>query len=160
VQKEDCQTCLKNKTVLRCGECVEPICKTCAYFIDDTVFEYMEFLPDNVKDKTFCGSCYHRTADPILESHRAYLETAKNINVYTSIQGNETGLIKRIEKPIMIKDCVDREETLMRMAFQAAKMGYDTLVDVDIKSSKTGKGTYKKLIWTGRGVPVDPKIKK
>jgi len=160
MEKIECQTCFKNKTALRCGDCEEPTCKVCSYFIDDTVFEYAELLPESVKDKTFCTPCYHKNADPILEEYKEYLEAAKNINVYSSIQGNETGMIRRIEKPIMVKECNDQEEALMLLAFYAAKKGYDTLVDVDIKSTKTGKGTYQKLIWTGRGVPVDPKIKK
>lgn len=160
MQKTECQTCLKNKTALNCSECEEATCKHCSFFIDDTVFEYAELLPENIMDQTFCTPCYHKTAEPVLAKYNEYLKTAKNVNVYSTIQGNETGMIKRIEKPIVIKDCDDREETLMRMAFFAAQKGYDTLVDVDIKPTKVGKGTYKKLIWTGRGVPVDPKIKK
>jgi len=160
MKKEDCQSCFKNKTAIKCSECEDPTCKSCSYFIDDTVFEFAELLPETVKDKTFCTACYHKVADPVLEQYREYLERAKNVNVYSSIQGTETGLIKRIAKPIVIKDCADREETLMRMAFYAAQKGYDTLVDVDIKSAKVGKGTYKKLMWAGTGIPVDPKIKK
>lgn len=158
--KVECQTCLNQKTAIKCSECEEATCKTCSYFIDDTIFEYTDLLPENIKDQVFCTPCYHKTADPVLLKYNQFLETAKNINVYGAKQGNETGLIKRIEKPIVVKDCSDREETLMRLAFYAAQRGYDTLVDVDIKSTKVGKGTYKKLIWTGKGVPVDPKVRK
>lgn len=160
MKKLECQSCFKNKTALTCSDCEEATCKHCSFFIDDTAFEYTELLPENIYDKTFCTVCYHEHVSPTLEKYKEHLDMAKDVNVYSSIQGNETGMIKRIEKPIVIKDCGDREETLMRLAFFTAQKGYDTIVDVDIKSNKVGKGTYQKLVWTGRGTPVNPKIKK
>ena len=158
--KLECQTCLSQKTALKCSECSEATCKSCSYFIDDTVFDFTDLLPENIKDQIFCTPCYHKIADPVLEKYKDCLEAAKDVNVYGAKQGHETGLIKRLEKPILVKDCSGREEALMRLAFFAAQKGYDTLVDVDIKPNKVGKGTYKKLIWNGVGTPVDPKIRK
>lgn len=160
MEKVLCQSCSAQKTALRCEKCEEATCKKCSFFIDEDVFDHVELLPDNIQNKTFCTSCYHEGVYSVLEESREILERAKNVDVYGKDQGNETGLIKRIEKPIVIKDADDREETLLRMAYYAAQKGFDTLVDVDIKSKKTGKGTYIKLIWDGYAVPVNPKIRK
>ena len=63
--------------------------------------------------------------------------------------------------PIVINDCNDRSELLLRLAFLSAQKGFSTMVDVKIKSKKVGEGkAYRKVIWDGSAVPVDPKIKK
>lgn len=160
VDKKLCLTCSSKKTAIQCSKCIEPSCKKCSFFIDEEEFFHLELLPDEIQGKTFCTACYHETVYGVLENSRELLERAKNVDVYGKEQGSETGLIKRIEKPIVIKDADDKEETLLRMAFYAVQKGYDTLVDVKIESKKTGVGTYKKLIWDGYAVPVDPKIKK
>ena len=68
--------------------------------------------------------------------------------------------MRRVEKPIKIIECDGREETLMRLAFLAAEKGYDTLVDVNIKSIKTGQNSYKKKMWSGSGIPINSKKRK
>lgn len=160
MQKQNCQTCSAVKTAVICDRCSEHTCKRCSFFIDDTVFDYTDFLPEEIKDKVFCTSCYYQDVDAVLVDYKELLEKAKAVNVYSSIQGAETGRIKRIEKPILVQDCDDREETLLRLAFFAAQKDYDTLVDVSIKSKKVGEGAYKKLVWSGTAVPVDPKVLK
>ena len=92
--------------------------------------------------------------------YKEHLILAEQVNTYDIKQGNETSRIRRIEKPIKVENCGDKKEALMKLAFMAAQKGFDTLVDVDIQSEKIGSGTYKKLIWKGRAVPVDPKIRK
>ncbi len=159
MDKKTCESCFKEKTVLVCNDCESPSCKKCSCFIDEDEFEYPELLPERFRDQVFCPSCYNEHAAPVLADYRDILERAKVVDVYDKEQGSETGLIRRVEKPISIKDCDDREETLLRLAFYAAQKGFDTLVDVDITSKKIGKGTYKKLIWNGTAVPVDPKIR-
>lgn len=95
-----------------------------------------------------------------MDTQQALLEKAKNVDTFDKKQGSETRLIKRVEKPLKVTECDDREETLLRLAFLAAKKGYDTLVDVDIQSQKVGNKTYKKLVWNGTAVPVDIKQRK
>ncbi len=47
----------------------------------------------------------------------------------------------------------------MRMAFAAAKAGYDSLVDVELKAEKWRDHAYQKSVWHGTGVPANSKGK-
>lgn len=128
--------------------------------MDDTEFDFSAVLPETLKDGIFCPACFHAHAEPVLDQYREHLEKARQVNTYDISQGNETSRIRRIEKPIKVENCGDKKEALMKLAFLAAQKGFDTLVDVDIQQEKVGTGTYKKLIWHGKAVPVDPKVRK
>ena len=159
MEKIECQSCFKNKTFLECSNCKEAVCKRCACFIDATSFEFVNFLPENINGQTFCPSCYYTKAGPVLAEYNEILERAKFVNVYSVKQSSETSLIKRIEKAIKVKNCADKEETLMRLAFITAQKNFDTIVDVKITSEKVFDSKYKKLTWSGEGVPVMNKKK-
>lgn len=161
MKSELCLTCKKNQTALRCKSCNEASCKHCVHFIDEDLFELVSLLPEDLRNSTFCKNCYNQGVAERLSHFTDLAEKAKNVNVFTKVQTKETRRIKRIASPVKVQDCEDREETLLRLAFLAAEKGYDTLVDVDIKSKKVGDGKrYKKLVWIGSGIPVNPSIKK
>ena len=85
---------------------------------------------------------------------------AKDVNVYVGNSDLRARAIRRIEKPVKIKDCASKEEALIRLGFLAAQKGFNTLVDVVLVSEKVGGvKRYKKLIWSGTAVPVDPEIR-
>jgi hypothetical protein len=83
------------------------------------------------------------------------MEAAKEILVYEKSQGKETRLIKRIAKPVSVDHCADRNETILRLAFQAALAGYNGIIDVDLKSEKVRDGSYQTTRWSGTGVPTN-----
>ncbi len=121
----------------------------------------IEMLPDDLKNKTFCTNCYNQGVGERITEYFDVVEKAKKVNVFSKIQSKETRRIKRTQPPVKVDDCNDREEALLKLAFLAAEKGFDTLVDVDLKSKKVGEGkTYKKLVWSGVGIPVDPTLRK
>lgn len=157
----ECTLCSKNKTALRCYACAEASCKKCVEFIDEDSVEFVALMPDDLRNRTFCRNCFNQTIAPKISSYQDIARRAKQVDVYSKSQTKETRRIKRVEKPLQIIDCEDREEVLLRLAFLAAEKGFDTLVDVDVRSKKVGEGkSYKKLVWMGTAVPVDPSILK
>ncbi len=156
-----CVLCHKNKTALRCDSCGEASCKKCVEFIDEDLLELIALLPEELKNKTFCLNCYNQGISEQVSDYLELVEKAKKVSVFSKIQSKETRRIKRIVDPVKVLDCEDRNETLMRLAILAVEKGFDTIVDVEIRSKKVGEGkAYKKLVWDGLGVPVDPRIKK
>lgn len=156
-----CLICNKTKTALRCNHCNDPSCKHCSYFIDEDAFEMLSLLPDSLQNKTFCSNCYHQKMGAELDHYKDLMEKAKKVDVYSKEQSSETRRIRRIEKPIQVRDCEDKNEALMRLAFIAVEKGFTTIVDFHLKSEKVGSGkAYKKLIWNASAVPVDPRLKK
>lgn len=150
-----CSVCTKQKTALMCSQCQCLSCKKCSIFIDESRFEFLSLLPESLQDKIFCPDCFAQEPSSELALYEDTLERAKNVDVYLKDQGKETRLMRRIEKPIRIKDCEDKEELLLQLAFVAAQKGYSTIVDVDLRPTKVGKGTYKKQVWAGSAVPID-----
>lgn len=94
-----------------------------------------------------------------MASYFETLETAKNINIFFKNQGKETRLIPRKERPLHIEACDDREDVIMKLAFHAALSGFDSVIDIELKSEKVRNGSYQKLIWRGSGVPANSKGK-
>ncbi len=129
--------------------------------MDEDCFEMIALLPAELQNKTFCLNCYHQGVSESLEHYTEIVEKAKQVDVFSKTQTKETRRIKRVESPIRVVDCADKEEALLKIAFIAADKGYGTVVDVDLASKKHGEGkSYKKLVWSGSGIPVDPSLKK
>lgn len=75
-------------------------------------------------------------------------------------QSKATFFLKRKAPPYHVENCEDKEEVLLRMSFFAVQDNYNTLIDVEMKSSKIIVGSHKKAMWAGSGIPIsiDPKI--
>lgn len=82
------------------------------------------------------------------------MKQAKDVQVFLNTQGKESRLIKRYEDPVLVTECRDHDETLLRLAFLAAEKGYNGLVDVAIVSKKIREGSYQKSVWQGSGIPA------
>ncbi len=150
-----CSFCAKNKTAIRCETCLEITCKECSHFIDEGAVEYSFMMPESLMHKTFCPSCYNQKVHPQLEELEAILVQAKNIDIYEIGQSKETRLMRRGEKPYKIEGAGSRDEAQLHLAFLAAKKGFDTLLDTDIRAQKQKMGgSYSKNIWSGSAVPA------
>ncbi len=82
------------------------------------------------------------------------MEKAKNVMMFTKDQTKMTGHLKRKEDPISIQDCEDEEEVILRLAFLAAKEGFNCILDVNIKSRKIISGSHKKTIFSATAIPI------
>lgn len=154
-----CAQCEKNKTALTCGICTCAVCKSCAKILEPEEFAFEPELSPEIKHGVFCHPCFiDKVAGPLNE-YFEILETAKNIDVYFKDQGKETRLVRRKEKPVTVPLCDDRDEVVMKLAFVAAKGGFDSVVDVDLRSEKVHHGGYVKSVWKGTGVPANAKGK-
>jgi hypothetical protein len=116
------------------------------------------FLAQPTKDLThpiYCTHCYDAKITPALEKYNQIMEQAKEVHIYFKTQGKETRTIKRKEKPLKITDCEDYDEALLRLAFLAAQLKYNALVDVVAQSKKAITKGYQKLIWSVTGTPTN-----
>ena len=134
--------------------CAESICKTCARFLDEETFSFFKKIPEVLSHTTYCEPCYHANVEPEFPKYAEIIEKAKNILVFAKSQGKETRLIKRLEDPIEVKDCNDHDEAIMRLAFLAAQSGYNSIIDMDLKSEKIRTGSYQTSVWTGTAIPA------
>lgn len=153
MEKSVCCSCQSPKATIECGMCHEPVCKKCTEFMDEDAFSWDSETPADLKFSSYCRLCYDAKVAPALEEYNALKKQAKEIYVFFKEDAKESRLIKRLEEPIIIKDCADREETLLRLAFLAAKRDFNVIVDVEIVDKKVRTGAYQTVMFSGTGIP-------
>lgn len=150
-----CTNCNKAKANLVCGLCEAVICKKCTLFIEEDTFSFLPKIPAELQHTAYCGTCYDTKVAPALEKYNALMEQAKNTMVFTKAQSKATRLIKRLENVVEVIDCADHDEVILRLAFFAAQLKYNSILDVDVTSRKIIDGAYQTTVWSGTGMPAD-----
>ncbi|MBC7692893.1 MAG: hypothetical protein H7222_14115 [Methylotenera sp.] len=150
----ECISCRKLKARTECPLCFEPICKTCLLPVPDDAFQYMPDRPEDLSHPRYCGFCLDATINPALEEYTEVLERAKKICLLTKAYKGHVSTIKKAKFPIEVKDYPDREEVIMRLAYLAAKEGYNALLQADVVSAKVRNEAYQKSSWSGTGWPA------
>jgi hypothetical protein len=154
MENQNCSSC-GAKSRYPCGFCEGRVCKSCVQFVDEDRFSFQPELAEKFTHSTYCPQCYDQHIAPAAAKYDDTMEKAKDILVYEKSQGKETRLLSRTAKPVRVESCADRDETLLRLAFQAALAGYNGIIDVDIKHEKVRDGAYQTTNWSGTGIPTN-----
>lgn len=149
-----CVSCSTQKSLCECGLCQEAVCKTCAYFLPEDAFRYSMTASDDLKKRVYCPQCYHSKVQEYFESYERLLEKAKSVHIYTKSQSKETRLMSRKEKMLVVSEAQDESDVFMSLAFRAVHLGFNAVIDVETKSTKSFQGSYVLTTWSGRGIPV------
>jgi hypothetical protein len=143
------------KSEFKCGICHSELCKACVEILEEETFSFWVDRPETLKHLSYCSSCFTMNVQDSLELYQQKIELAKTVNVFLSKQSKETRLIKRIEKPVLIENCIDYDEALLRLAFLAVNRGYNGIIDVDLRSKKVKLSGYQTTVWSGSAVPCN-----
>lgn len=149
-----CSECMKPKALLTCGICDSALCKKCAQFIDEEHFSFMVPIPHDLSRGTYCNPCMTNTITPAMEEYDQQMARAKSLNTYDVDQTKETRWMDKSEPALLVENVLDREESLLRLAFMAVNANYNVLVDVDLTYTKVNAGRYQHFIWKATGIPV------
>lgn len=151
-----CAVCNHKKAPLECGVCHSKICKSCTEFLLPDTFQYIDQLPQKFGDAlAFCMNCYTVDVLPEVEKYQEILAIAENIRVFDISQTKETRLIKRLEPPISVKHCLDVQEATMKMAYIAARLNFNSIIDTDIKTTKIRDGSYQTSECSATCIPAN-----
>lgn len=156
---QTCTTCFKPKAQLACGICERVLCKNCTQFVDEDQFSFLAKLPKELSHNCYCDQCYMEIVTPAIADYEATMARAKEVMVYDKTQGKETRLFKRLELPLHVENVSGEKEVMMRLAFFAAKAGFNSIVDLETSWTKIKNGSYQTTVWAGSAVPtnVDPR---
>jgi len=143
-----------------CGACQGDVCKKCVEKLRPARIPYLTPVPPELSHTLYCGRCFDAHVAPALVAYDALVEQARQVNVFSKQQGEETRYFNRDEKPLKVVGGEDRADTLLRLAFLAVQKGFQLLIDVDIHSEKIRNGGYQTTQWTGTGIPSVPGPKK
>jgi hypothetical protein len=148
VKTQICSICNKPKAALNCGVCGCALCKSCAQQLNGDDFAFLPKVPEVLTHGIYCGPCYDQNVAGPLAEYNETMNLANDVIVFFKAQSKETRLLKRAEV-LRVPECADRDETVLRLAFQAAKAGYNAIIDVDISAEKVKSGSYQTSKWSG-----------
>jgi len=155
-----CVTCRKPKAAFKhhslCGICQRMSCKDCAQFLEDGAFSFLEKIPDELRHPAYCQACYDEKVAPELVRYAAAMERAKEVFVFYK-KHDYLQVIRRSRKIVSVRECADRKEALLRLAFFAAQQSYNALINVELIAEKVQIAGYQTSNWTGTGLPADVK---
>ncbi len=150
-----CTTCQKPNATFACGICQNTSCKKCVQFLPESQFSFLKNPDPKLLHGTYCPNCFDQHVAPELAAYEETMARARDVAVFYKTQNKETRSIKRKAESMRVENCDDKDETLLRLAFFAAKANFNTLLDVVITSEKDIVGGYQKSIWQGVGSPVN-----
>jgi uncharacterized protein YbjQ (UPF0145 family) len=131
------------------------VCKSCVQFTDEDQFSFLTKIPTELQTSTFCETCYSQKVVDAIENYKDMMEKARQVNVFEKSQIKETRFLKRKEKPVKVLSCADRDEAILRLAFRAVELGFDTIIDMVMDSKKVSSAKYHTTVWNGSAIPVN-----
>lgn len=151
--KTTCVFCNRPKATLSCGLCSTDICKNCTQFLNEESISFLRKIPKGLEYTVYCPPCFDKNVSPQLENYNQIMERAKEVLVFFKDQGKKTRLFKRTVEPLEIENCMDRDETVLRLAFLAAQGNFNSIIDVDLSSKKIRNAGYQTSTWSGSAIP-------
>lgn len=154
-----CASCRQKKATTSCGLCQAALCKKCVQYLEEDSFRHLESIPENLTHTKYCGPCFVTVVAPAQADYDALMTKARNVVVFLKKKSEETRLMNRSAKPIRVDGCSDEADTLLRLAFLAARDNYNVILDVELFSTIVRHpGGYQTSRWRGVAIPsvVDP----
>jgi uncharacterized protein YbjQ (UPF0145 family) len=153
--EKSCVSCRKPETASSCGICQGDLCRKCRLFLGDAAFPFLSDVAPELKHAYYCGPCYDEHVEPVKTAYDASLERAKDVNVLYKGSKSTVRYEKKADRETTVSGSPDRDETILRLAFEAARAGYNAVVDVEISSEKVRNHGWQTSSWTGRGTPAE-----
>jgi hypothetical protein len=149
-----CSICNNPKAPLICGVCAASVCKSCAQFAGPEDLALLEQIPAYYEHGAFCQTCFDQKIAPELNEYNELVEKARNIDLFYKTQSKESRFVRRSEKAIKVRDCADKDTAVLKLAFLAAKGGFNILVDVETEFDKIRMHGWQSSKCHGMAVPA------
>jgi hypothetical protein len=157
VENHTCASCTRRVATRECGLCQIDLCKRCVRFLDGDAFSFMKQIPPELTHSAYCEDCFSSTVEPALAELEADLARAQTVAIFTVNQRTHRLSYSASKERLSVKDCTDRKEALLRLAYFAVRSGHNSLMEVDVTSAKIRNGGYQTSLWqaTGFAAQVD-----
>lgn len=150
-----CCSCFKPKANYQCELCESSICKACTQFKNEDSFAFYKVVPEKLNKNVYCPQCFDQNVAEPLDEYNALVEKAKTVAVFFKEESKKTRLFSRKEEPVEVLECLDEDETVLRLAFLAAQKKFNSIIDVDLKYLKIKNGSHLYHVWNGKAVPCN-----
>ncbi len=150
-----CETCRQPTAQTACELCENALCRDCVLSPPGGSFALLKEVPGELTHAIYCRFCFDEKVQPALTRYEETLEKAKQVSVFFVTQRKEVPLIKKSKVTLRIKECIDRDETILRLAFLAANEGFNALIDTEVAYQKVRNHAHQKTLWSGSGVAAE-----
>jgi uncharacterized protein YbjQ (UPF0145 family) len=89
--------------------------------------------------------------EPAREDYEQKMAEAKGVYIFFTTQKRPLPILSKESEQIRIDNCEDRDETILRLAFQAVEAGCNAVVETDVISVKVRNAGWQKSAWKGSG---------
>ena len=149
-----CASCESPKAAYTCGLCNSSICKSCRHYVDTHTFSFYVPVPDALLKADYCPTCFEREIVPEQARYDELMEKAKDVYYLSKAYPGYVRVLRRHTKRVVIAECDDRRETILRMAFQAAQMGFNAIIEAEVDSAKVRNHGHQSSVWSGSALPA------
>jgi hypothetical protein len=149
-----CSSCNKPKANYQCGICEDDLCKNCTEFLEEGAFSFYKNTPVELTHTAYCDTCFHEHVTEARVAYNDLMAKAKEVFIFSTAQKKHIPILKRARERIEVKNCDDKEEIVMRLAFLAAEENYNGVIEVDVKTTKVINGGYQKSVYNASGIPA------
>lgn len=148
---ERCETCRDPDPTTECELCQNSLCEECVLRPPHGAFSLLNEVAPELKHSRYCRFCFDDKVEPELTRYEETREKAEQVFVFFKTQRKEIPLIRRSKETLRIRDCTDRDETILRLAFMAAQEGFNALIDTEVSDQKVRNHAHQKTLWHGSG---------
>jgi len=149
-----CESCRTNKGVDACPMCKAGVCSRCTVELPAGAFQWLEPRPSEFAHLEYCPRCFSDAVEPALLSYQETAEKAREVLVFFVSQRKGIPVTKKGREVLKVDGQEDRDETILKLAFQAAKLGYNAIVEADVRSEKKRHAGWQTSVWTGTAFPA------
>ncbi len=82
------------------------------------------------------------------------MEQAREAYIFFTTQKNPPPVVSKSKERLQVSECIDRDETILRLAFQAVRLGFNAVLETHVVAEKVRNAGYQKSAWRGTGVPA------
>lgn len=155
-----CSNCRKPNPTTQCGCCNEPLCKNCVEFLEAGSFSFLKTIPAELSHTQYCSVCFQKHVTPAQSKYEETMNLARNVYIFYLGRKGNLPVFEQSKRKLSVPQCSDRDEILLRLAFQAAELGYNAITETDVIRTKVRDGAYQTMSWSVTGYPAKVDVKK
>ena len=152
--------CANPRNPQKCENCSAPVCKKCAHFLQSESFAFSDKVEKHLRHARYCVECFESIVQPALTKYDETMSAAKEVYFIPITYRGSVNVLQKHKEEVTVKDCIDRRETIMRLAFKAVELGYNSLVQGEVNREQVRNHAYQSSLWHGKGLPVNLDIER
>ncbi len=155
MSQEVCNSCSGTKNVQTCVYCKKQVCKKCYEFVSEEEFSMYPKIPKSLVFGPVCTDCIIDKIQPERQIYEELCDKAKEVYFLTKNYRGNVRILARHTKRVAVEDVPDRREAILRMAFMAAQLNFNAIIEAEIKDKKTRTSDgYQSTLWSGSAMPA------